>query len=160
MIVRICFVCLGNICRSPLAKGIFARLAYEMGLAHSFTLDSAGIFDWNVGQPPDIRVQKVAEKRGVTIIGTARQFQVDDFSKFDLIMAMDSETQIALQNLAKNQLDKAKIRLLREFDQLANGDLNIPDPYYGKPDDFEAVYQIIERSCYHMFLDISQRGNA
>jgi protein-tyrosine phosphatase len=148
--MRICFVCLGNICRSPLAEGIFSYLIQKKGLDSYFQIDSAGIGEWNVGQSPDTRTVTVAANHGVVITGQSRQFVPEDFSKFDLIIAMDSENKRSLLNLAGSSTDKAKVHLLREYDIEANKDLDIPDPYYQDNEFFENVYQMIERSCRNM----------
>jgi protein-tyrosine phosphatase len=151
MIARICFVCLGNICRSPLAEGIFVHLITSKNISNEFFVASAGVGSWNVGKPPDQRSQEIASMHGITLFGLAKQFKKEDFSKFDWIIAMDLENQATLKEIAPTVEDDAKIHLLREFDLEAGQDLNVPDPYYGNSENFEIVYQIIERSCRNLF---------
>lgn len=144
---RILFVCLGNIIRSPLAEHLFLHLAEQAGVGEKYFADSAGIGGWHVGEGPDPRMQKVAARHGLYYQHTARQFDRRDFDRFDLILAMDRDNFASLQALARNEADRAKVRKLRAFDPQANPNADVPDPYYDDLDDFEMVYQIIERSC-------------
>jgi len=143
---RICFVCLGNIVRSPLAENLFLHLAEQDGKLDGFEVDSAGIGNWHLGEPPDARMRRVAARRGLIYNGRARQFQASDFSRFDLIVAMDFENKKDLLGLARKPEDRAKIHTLREFDQYGGPKAAVPDPYYGGIDGFEEVYDIVERS--------------
>jgi protein-tyrosine phosphatase len=147
MTTRILFVCMGNICRSPLAEGIFNHLAAQAGRAGEFSVDSCGTGGWHVGEPVDPRSRAVAGRHGLTLTHRARQFQRADFGKFDLIVAMDRDNQsdlLSFSNLRPEQA--ARVRLVREWDPQADGDLDVPDPYYGGPEGFEAMYQMLERS--------------
>ncbi len=144
---HICFVCLGNICRSPLAEGVFKRLAAQAGLDGRFHVESAGMGAWHVGEPPDPRSQSVALAHGVRLDSTARQFKAGDFARFDRVIALDADIAADLRRLAPGEAERRKIHLLREYDPQARGDLDVPDPYYGGRADFERVYQMIERSC-------------
>lgn len=146
-IARICFVCLGNIVRSPLGENIFKHLAKRAGVAERYEVDSAGTGAWHVGESPDRRMRQVAARRGFKYDGRARQFKQSDFGKFDLIIAMDTENRANLRRLARSVNDEAKIRLMREFDPQGNPFDSVPDPYYGGIDGFEHVYDIVERSC-------------
>lgn len=157
--MRICFVCLGNICRSPLAEGIFSHLIHKKGLDSYFHIESAGIGEWNVGQPPDARTVTVAANHGVIVSGQSRQFVSEDFSEFDLIIAMDSENKRSLLKLADNSTDRAKVHLLREYDLESNRGPDIPDPYYQDNDFFEHVYQMIEISCRSMLSAVYPDGS-
>jgi protein-tyrosine phosphatase len=156
-IIRICFVCSGNICRSPLAEGVFKHQVELAGLAGDFHIESFGIGSWHVGEAPDPRAQQTARRHGLRLTGRAQQFKPRDFERFDLIVALDSEVAEYLRRLAPTPADRDKVRLLRQHDpeQAATGrrprhgqapDLDVPDPYYGGPEGFEAAYQIIERS--------------
>ena len=138
------FVCLGNICRSPLAEGVFRHLVRERGVATAYRIDSAGTGSWHVGEPPDRRSAEVARRRGVILEGAARQVSAQDFDRFDWIIAMDREN---LSNLRAMQRKgtRARLHLLRDFDP-EPGDGDVPDPYYGGPDGFENVYALVERS--------------
>ncbi len=147
------FVCLGNICRSPLAEGAFLHLARQAGVADRFEVDSAGTGDWHVGERPDPRAAAVARKHGVELPSLARQVTPADFDRFDHIVAMDRENLWALERMAKerpNGRTRAKIHLLRVDDpDRTEGDdrHDVPDPYYGGPGGFEEVYQMVHRSA-------------
>ena len=144
---KICFVCLGNIVRSPLAENVFRKLADEAGVSHKYKVDSAGTSGWHVGEQPDLRMRRVAADHGLKYAGQARQFEVDDFGEFDLIVAMDVENRDHLLGISPHPKDRAKVRLLREFDPMGGTHHSVPDPYYGGMDGFEEVYQIVEISC-------------
>jgi protein-tyrosine phosphatase len=148
---RICFVCQGNIIRSPLAKNLFEQLARQAGIGDRFTADSAGTSGWHVGQTPDLRMLRVAARHGLDYDGRARQFQRSDFDRFDLIMAMDAENRLDLLAMANSPDQAAKIHLLREYDPMGGKNVSVPDPYYGRADGFEEVYQVIERSVQGLF---------
>ena len=148
MTTKILFVCLGNICRSPLAEGVFNHLAAQAGRAAEFEVDSCGTGGWHAGELPDPRSRAVAQKHGLTLSHRARQFERSDFNNFDFIIAMDQSNKsdlLSFSNLKPEQA--AKVKLLREWDSQANGDLDVPDPYYGGPEGFEVMYQMIERSA-------------
>jgi protein-tyrosine phosphatase len=140
--LRILFVCLGNICRSPSGEAVMRGLINREGL-DGFEVDSAGTGDWHVGNPADPRAIAAATGRGVTIGGRARQVGPDDFEEFDLILAMDRSNHASL--LAMEGADPAKIRLFREM--AGEGELDVPDPYYGGEDGFDEVLDILERGC-------------
>ena len=155
MTTRILFVCMGNICRSPLAEGVFNHLAAQAGRAAEFEVDSCGTGGWHAGDPPDPRSRAVARKHGITLKSRARQFQRSDFNNFDLILAMDRDNRADLLSFANLRPEHAaKVKLLREYDPEANGHLDVPDPYYGGPDGFEDVYQMIQRSAKRLLETI------
>jgi protein-tyrosine phosphatase len=141
------FVCLGNICRSPLGEGIFKKLVKEAGRESEFHVESAGLGGWHVGEDPDSRSQIVARQHGVILDSTAQQFRARDLERFDLILALDDDIYHGLLRMAVNSPVREKIHLLRETDPQARGNLEVPDPYYGDLNDFESAYQMIERSC-------------
>jgi protein-tyrosine phosphatase len=147
--VRVLFVCLGNICRSPTAEGVMRALVREQGLERSVELESAGTGAWHVGSPPDARATHAARARGVALEGAARQVRVDDFINFDLLLAMDRENLRELRRLAPGEEERAKVRLLLEFDPAGAGagDLDVPDPYYGEGDGFAAVFELVHAAC-------------
>ena len=136
MEISILFVCLGNICRSPLD---------EAGLSHRFTVDSAGTGSWHVGEPPDARAQSVARSNGVHLTGSARRIEAADLATFDWVIAMDRSNRRSIESLS-GPASEARLHLLREFDPEA-GDLDVPDPYYGGPGGFQEVFDIVDRSC-------------
>lgn len=143
---RICFVCLGNIVRSPLAENLFIHLAGEVGAAGKYEVDSAGTGAWHVGESPDPRMRRVAARNGLNYDGSARQIHPTDLDRFDLILAMDHENLAALKALARTPEQRTKIHLLREFDPEGGPNADVPDPYYGDQGGFERVYTVIERS--------------
>jgi protein-tyrosine phosphatase len=145
-LVRICFVCLGNICRSPTAEAVMRHLVAAEGLHGAFEIDSAGTGAWHVGEPPDERSVATARRRGIAMTGAARQFRRADFARFDHVIAMDRDNVLALQRIAADDAARAKIRLLRSFDPAADGD-DVPDPYYGGERGFEEVLDICEAAC-------------
>lgn len=139
-------VCLGNICRSPLAEGILRHLAEQRQL--SWEIDSAGTGNWHVGDPPDARSVKVAKKHGIDISGLrGRQFQAADFDRFDRIYVMDLDNYRDVQRKARKETDLGKVQLLLEHQQ------PVPDPWY---DDalFEPVYNLIYDACERIADDL------
>lgn len=143
---RILFVCLGNIVRSPLAENLFRHMAIKQGLDSTYEVDSAGTSAYHVGEPPDVRMRRTAAGFGLDYDGAARRFQISDFDRFDLIVAMDHQNQRNLLAMARSEDDSEKIRLMREYDPQAPSDAEVPDPYYGGLDGFEKTYAIVERS--------------
>ena len=139
--IRICCVCLGNICRSPTAEAVLAHLIAEAGLAHAIEVDGAGTSAWHTGEAPDRRSNAAARRHGITLRGRSRQFVVDDFQRFDYVVAMDQANRRDLLALAPDPAAAAKVSLLREHDAMADGP-DVPDPYYGAGDGFERVFQI------------------
>ena len=146
-VIRVCFVCLGNIVRSPLAENMFRHLVEEAGLSETYQADSAGTSGWHIGEKPDRRMRRVAAAHGFKYKGQARQFQIQDFDDFDWIIAMDATNQLNLLSMAKSDVQRGKVRMLREFDPMGGPNAAVPDPYYGGIDGFEEVYGIVERSC-------------
>jgi protein-tyrosine phosphatase len=144
--VRILFVCLGNICRSPTAEGVMRHIVRAEGLEDAIEIDSAGTGGWHVGSPPDERATDAARRRSIVLEGAARRFSPDDFDQFDLILAMDAENARDMLALAPSEDAAAKVRLLREFDPASDGsgDLDVPDPYYGGPGGFDEVLDLVE----------------
>ena len=144
---EICFVCLGNICRSPLAEGVFQALINEKGLENQIITHSAGTGHWHVGSPPDARMRATARKKGVQLTSRAQQIQPGDIRRFDLVLAMDQSNLEAMEYMCSPEAAAKKLRLFRSFDPEANGDLDVPDPYYGGGGGFEQVFQIVHRTC-------------
>jgi protein-tyrosine phosphatase len=143
---RILFVCLGNICRSPMAEGAFRRLVAERGLSDRFEIDSAGIGNWHEGQAPDSRAQDAAMRRGIDIsMQTARQLRPDDFSRFDLILAMDASNHGDLRQLSPQHV-RGKIRHFLDFapDTVTR---DVSDPFFGEAEGFDHALDLIEAAA-------------
>ena len=147
--MRLLFVCLGNICRSPTAEGVMRHLLAAEGLADAVELESAGTGDWHVGHAPDERSAGAAAGRGIELSGQARQVAPADFEAFDLILAMDRSNHDDLLALAPDEDARERVRLLREYDPeaVAADELEMPDPYYGGTDGFEDVLDLVTRAC-------------
>ncbi|MFL9830745.1 low molecular weight protein-tyrosine-phosphatase [Flavobacterium sp. ARAG 55.4] len=143
MSVKILMVCLGNICRSPLAEGILASKLPK----NKFTIDSAGTGSWHVGHQPDSRSIAVAKKYQLDISGQkGRQFKPADFDTFDYIYVMDNSNYRDVIHLAKNESQKAKVQII--LNELYPGEnVDVPDPYYGIENGFETVYQMLDEAC-------------
>ena len=140
----ILFVCLGNICRSPLAEGTMRHAADAAGVGHRFTLDSAGCGGWHAGEPPDRRSVACAARHGLDISGQrARQVTADDFDAFDLILGMDRDNVRHLTGL-KPSGSRARVALYLE--ETLGRAKDVPDPYYGDDRDFEAVYTLCRQA--------------
>jgi protein-tyrosine phosphatase len=158
--IRVSFVCLGNICRSPMAEGVFKQQVEQAGLADRFQIESAGIGGWHKGEAPDLRAQATARSHGLTLTNRAQQFRPADFARLDVILALDSEVADALRRMAPSASERGKVHLLREYDPLlaaTPGDLDVPDPYYGGPDGFEDAYQMIERSSRRLLEGLAAK---
>jgi protein-tyrosine phosphatase len=145
--IKICFVCLGNIVRSPLAKNLFQCLVEEAGLEGKYYADSAGTSAYHIGETPDRRMRQVAAKHGFEYSGRARQFSPKDLQDFDLIIAMDNNNRRNLLRMSGHGDISKKIYLMRTFDPQGFPQDPVPDPYYGGIEGFENVYQIVLRSC-------------
>jgi low molecular weight protein-tyrosine phosphatase len=154
--MRILFVCLGNICRSPTAEGVMRELVREAGLEDQIELDSAGTGGWHVGEPPDARATAAARARGIELNGSARTVRPRDFEDFDLLLAMDRANLKALQGMAPDEQARAKVRMLREFDPASAGerDLDVPDPYYGAGGGFEEVLDLVQAASRGLLSQI------
>jgi len=126
------------------------------GLEERVELDSAGTGAWHIGSSPDDRARRTAARRGIELAGRARQVQPEDFESFDLVLAMDRENERLLQALARDEHERSKVRLLREFDpaSVATGDLEVPDPYYGAAGGFEEVLDLVQAACEGLLAEI------
>jgi protein-tyrosine phosphatase len=151
--ISVLFVCLGNICRSPLAEGVFRHLVEEEGLEGSFDIDSAGTGAWHAGEPPDGRAAAVAQRHGISLDSRARQVEAEDFQRFHHILAMDRSNLRDLRAMADLSGADVDLRLLREYDTVEEGD-EVPDPYYGGDGGFDHVYGMVRRSCEALLEDL------
>lgn len=145
MVSSVLMVCLGNICRSPIAEHVMRAKVVEAGL--SIQVASAGTGDWHIGDPADYRAATVLDQFGYTSQHRAQQFQSRWLDEYDLIMVMDKNNQRGVLALASNAQHERKVKLLRSFDSTAPKDAEVPDPYYGTEKDFVAVLQMVERAC-------------
>jgi protein-tyrosine phosphatase len=154
--MRILFVCMGNICRSPTAEGVMRSLLRAEGLDGEVAIDSAGIGGWHAGDPPDSRATAAARARDIVLEGAARAVTDEDFERFDLLLVMDRENERDLLARAPDAQARAKVRLLRAFDpaSVAAGDLEVPDPYYGGPHGFERVLDMVEAACRGLLEEV------
>jgi protein-tyrosine phosphatase len=144
--LRICFVCLGNICRSPTAHGVMERLVAAAGLAGAVAIDSAGTAAYHIGELPDERTRAAARRRGVELTHRARQFVAADLDRFDLVVAMDLQNLRRLEQLAAGR-SAPRLALLRSFDPTAEPGAEVPDPWGGGAEGFEEVLDQCERAC-------------
>ncbi len=160
--ISICFVCFANIVRSPLAEHVFLHQARQAGVAEKYRVASAGTGFLYAGEPPDVRMRRVAARHGLNYNGRSCQFTPADFERYDLILAMDQENFRDLVDSAPDAQQANKIRMLREFDPDGGKEANVPDPYYGLFEDYEEVYQIIQRSSQGLlrFLEQAENGSA
>lgn len=149
--VSICFVCLGNICRSPTAEAVMRRLVEEARLGERILVDSAGTGDWHIGQPPDERAQRAARGRGYDLAALrGRQIADIDFERFDLLIAMDDKNVAALRTVCPpDQQDKIRLLMefVPEFDPRWSGSREVVDPYFGDAAGFEEVLDQCEAAC-------------
>ena len=146
-VVKISFVCLGNICRSPLAQGVFQDLVNREKINQKIFVSSAGTGNWHIGNLPDERMRQTAQSKGIQLESRAQQFQSKDFNRFNLVLAMDHSNLVRLSEIAPSTLPPDKLMLFRSFDPESNEDQDVPDPYYGGAKGFEEVYSIVKRTC-------------
>ncbi|MFD8000487.1 low molecular weight protein-tyrosine-phosphatase [Streptomyces mirabilis] len=156
MSYRVCFVCTGNICRSPMAESVFRARIEEAGLDGLVEVDSAGTGGWHEGDGADSRTVAVLEAAGYESGHAARQFHASWFSHLDLVIALDSGHLKALRRLAPTPEDAAKIRLLRSYDPDAGDDLDVPDPYYGPMDGFEECLEMVRAASPGLLAAVQQ----
>lgn len=141
---KVLFVCLGNICRSPLAEAVFNHQVRARGLNATFEADSCGTGDYHIGQEPDPRTWACASRNGIKMHHFGRQIQTSDILGFDYILAMDRNNYADIERLAPDPALMEKVQLLRTFDE--SGLEEVPDPFYGDEADFQKVYEILDRS--------------
>lgn len=156
---KIVFVCLGNICRSPTAEGIFQNLVNDRGLQSYFYVESAGTSAYHIGEPANSKSRKTANEHGIELRSRARRFDSDDLKEFDLIVAMDRENLANIKSIDKTESNNDKIVLLREYDPKP-GDGEVPDPYYGGMNGFQNVFNIVMRSCEKLLDELEENVNS
>ena len=156
--MRVLFVCLGNICRSPSAEAVPRQQIAARGLGGEVEIDSAGTGGWHAGNAPDRRAVAEAERRGIMMSGRARQVTASELRDFDLVIAMDESNRRDLIALATDDEVRAKIHLLREWDSESMGhDRAVPDPYYGGDREFAEMFDIIDRASQALVDDLENR---
>lgn len=152
--IKVLFVCLGNICRSPLAEAVFNKLVEEEGLENKIMSDSAGTSDYHIGEAPDQRTVDVAVHNKLRINHQARQFSKQDFSDFDYIIAMDRSNQKHIKSLLREQTqDRQQVFLMRDFEDDPD-EPDVPDPYWSGKEGFLHVHRILFRSCKNLLNHI------
>ncbi len=144
--VKLLFVCLGNICRSPAAENIMRLLVAQAGLSDQILCDSAGTSNYHVGSPPDERMVEAARQRGMTFVGTARQLTFKDLQEFDLILAMDRQNYLHILSLDPYGRYHHKVKMMCEFCQ-THLDTQVPDPYYGGEEEFNYILDLLTDAC-------------
>lgn len=156
--MKVLFVCLGNICRSPAAEGIFRRIVQTNGLEGQVTMDSAGTGGWHQGEPPDARMIEHARNRGYDLSTLrARQFHpVHDFSRFDLILTMDESNMNNVLRMTKDEEHRLKVKPMTSYCKIHSVS-EVPDPYYKEEDGFELVLDILEDACTELFESIKEK---
>ncbi len=156
---RICFVCLGNICRSPTAEGVMRHLLREAGLDGVVEVDSAGTAGYHTGEPPDRRARAAGARVGIEVSGHARKVVRADFERFDYLLAMDGSNLEDLVAIAPPNAH-AQLRLLRSFDPASAPDAAVPDPYHGDDAGFDEVLRICLAACRGLLLELKPSARA
>ena len=153
--VRVLFVCLGNICRSPLAQGVFENVLRREGLGDEVFVDSAGTGSWHAGSPPDARAQRSASIRGIDLGSQrARRITLDDCRSFDYVLTMDEENYRAAAALCRE--GRAEVRPFLDYAP-ERAEVEVPDPFYGGPEGFEHVLDLVEAASEGLLKDIEEK---
>lgn len=152
--VKILFVCLGNICRSPAAEGVMQAIVDENGASNRFFIDSAGTGNYHIGDLPDNRMRIHARRRGYELTHRCRQVRTSDFDDFDMIIAMDASNERNLHRIAPSPQAEAKIIPMAQFITLATNYDYIPDPYYEGAEGFELVLDLLQNACQNLYNSI------
>lgn len=154
---RILFVCLGNICRSPAAEGMFRDVVERHGDSGRFTIDSAGTGGYHIGELPDRRMRVHARQRGLELDHHCRQVEIDDFENFDLIIGMDASNLMNLRRMAPSVEAARKIHGMAEFFSPGSRYDHVPDPYYEGAEGFELVLDLLENACTNLYDSLSEK---
>lgn len=156
--VKLLFVCLGNICRSPAAHAVMEHMVAEAGLSSFIEIDSCGVGSWHVGQLPDSRMRRHGAQRGYRVDHRARQFSKEDFDNFDRIIVMDADNYRAVTSMASNPAQVSRVVPMGNFLEPDGGYTTVPDPYYGGDADFELALDLIEQGCHRLLADIKKQS--
>jgi protein-tyrosine phosphatase len=157
--IKVLFVCLGNICRSPLAEAVFKHKIKEKGIEGQFEADSCGTANYHIDDTPDPRTMANARKNGVTIEHLGRQLSTRDLEYFDHVFAMDNANLRNIQKLPNAKQHSEKIRLMRDYDPVGTGS-EVPDPYYGQETHFQEVFEILDRSTEALIESLTQTNSS
>lgn len=154
--IKVLFVCMGNICRSPTAEGVFTKLVEDEGTRDSFLIDSAGTHAYHIGEEPDVRAQQTARQRGIDLSYIrARKFARTDFEMFDHILAMDLDNYEILMQACPPE-HKDKVRMFLDFAP-DRKERNVPDPYYGGQNGFNHVFDLVEDASRGFYISVTQK---
>ncbi len=153
--IRVLFVCLGNICRSPAAEAIFKKIVESRNLSEKFIIDSAGTSGYHDGEMADARMRTTALKHDYEIMSISRKFTSDDFKKFDYIIAMDQSNKSNMLKISSNPKDQEKIYLMTDFKSRFELE-EVPDPYFGGEAGFELVIRLLEDCCEGLLMHINK----
>lgn len=154
--IRILFICLGNICRSPAANGIMQKMVDERGVTQQFHIDSAGIGNWHAGELPDVRMRRHGRMRGYDFSHRARQFDAaTDFDRFDLIVTMDESNYRTITRMAHGENEREKVVRMTDYLKRNPQATSVPDPYYGGDDDFNLALDLIEDGCENLLNELT-----
>ena len=156
MTFRVCMVCLGNICRSPMAASVLRAKLAEAGLAERVVVESAGTGGWHIGDGADHRARSTLRAAGYDDEHIARQFETKYYDDYDLVIAMDANNLRDLRRIAPDSEIGDRVRMLRSYDPEAGDDLDVPDPYYGGEDGFQLVLAQVERACDGLVAELRQ----
>ncbi|WP_459685647.1 low molecular weight protein-tyrosine-phosphatase [Viscerimonas tarda] len=152
---KILFVCLGNICRSPAGEGIMKKLVEAEGLQDSIEVDSAGTSGWHTGELPDARMRQHGARRGYKFDSLSRKFGLNDFDRFDIILAMDDSNYDYIRHLSPDLESRNKVHRMADFLQKLPYD-HIPDPYYSGASGFELVLDLLEDACTGLLAEVKK----
>ncbi len=154
--VQVLFVCMGNICRSPTAHGVFRKMVFDEGLSDLIDIDSAGTHAYHVGNPPDRRAQQTADSRGIDLSDLrARQARSEDFLQFDYVVAMDQDNYHSLMSICPAGHEN-RVHMFLDFAPAITS-REVPDPYYGGPEGFEKVFDMVDAASRGLLADIKRR---
>ena len=157
--MKVLFVCMGNICRSPAGEGVFQSMVDESGLSDQIEVDSAGTLGYHAGEPADSRMQQAAQKRGYALTSRARQVQPRDLDQFDLVLTMDEDNYNHVCALAENKDQQERVISFCDFCK-EHESVDVPDPYYGGAAGFERVLDLLEDGCQGLLEEVQERLNA
>lgn len=157
--IKVLFVCLGNICRSPAAEGIMKRMIEKNHLENEIEVDSAGTSGWHQGELPDARMRMHGEKRGYDFNSRSRKISSSDLNQFDYIIVMDNNHHKNVKSLASTPEEAKKIHMMTDFSRQITGHKHVPDPYYGESDGFELVMDLLEDACEGLLQTIIKEHN-